>query len=606
MESPAPKTPEQTHALAPAASNPNLRRAFTLPSRIIRPRASTTSPSPASADGIETLFTHTCNKIVSFTIAGTRMQPISSRRQSIDVDADKTGTLPWKSTTERTLTVGALRIYRVTSSNVSFLNSGSLLHTIFPRSQCWCVDAESKFVLRIRQDSYYRIELPCESEEDREKLDEFRAVLDQVLQYEKTPCPFRRRFEVQLPEPVTTPTPRKRAQQPPEKAKKWLFDKTWMPDQGPRPSTPVLGGSDSGSTSSHEDGRSSINTNRREATLESLETADNVTPLKRIPQRTPSLSERAQKFQGARSMTLPVGRGMDFSKMRQQPGPLDGTEDGRKQSTDNISMESSTDSFHTPGQLSPSPPYLDAEVNQTNPWEEELNPRMSRKDQHARGRSRRRRYSEATVRAPSFDPSEEYTSEEYSSEEEDPEEFLTATWVTSLRSKPNPNIAFQPSSAPSTPPLVSDREEDSLPTLDVATPPEHIRMKRLTGASQRRAFSPMPSPHNLFLPTSQGPRKQLTAALIRKTYELVLGPPHHLVTLMLRIAANIKNGAFGFTTYRIRQEASKIPGSWDSDQEWSEDEDDFGIPLRSLRKSTSKRRGASTQRGARGCSSGVD
>ncbi|KAF2787367.1 hypothetical protein K505DRAFT_288097 [Melanomma pulvis-pyrius CBS 109.77] len=565
MSSPASKTPE--HVLAPAASNPNLRRAFTLPSRVLRPRASTTSPSPASADGIETLFTHTCNKIVSFSVTSPRSQPITSRRQSVDVDTDKTGTLPWNSTTERTLAVGALRIYRVTSSNVSFLNSGSLLHTIFPRSQCWCVDAESKFVLRIRQDSYYRIELPCESEEDREKLSEFRAVLDQVLQYEKTPCPFTRRFEVQLPERTKTPPPRKRPQRPPEKAKKWLLDnKTWMPDDGLRPSTPVLEGSDS----NEEDDRSSIQTDRNEAVPESPETPLGVTP-KPEPQRLPSLSERARKFQGMRSMTMPLGMSMGSSHKRQGPAKTEGKEDDRKPSTGVVSLMSSTESFFTAGQPSPSPPYMDAEANLFNPWEEELSPRTIRKDKHKRGRSRHRRISEATLRAPSSDRIEE----------------------------PSPTIGIQPSSAPSTPPLMSDSEEDSPPFLDVPTPPEYVRMKRLTGASQRRAFSPMPHPHNLFLPTTpQGPRKQFTTALIRKTYELVLGPPGHLVALMLRIAAKIKNGAFGFTTYRVRQHGADIPGSWESsddEDEWSED--DFGIPLKNLGGSTLRKRG---------CSSGVD
>jgi hypothetical protein len=478
----------------------------------------------------------------------------------------------------------------VTSSNVSFLNSGSLLHTIFPKSQCWCVDAECTFVLRIRQDSYYRIELPCESDEDREKLGEFREVLAQVLQYEKTPCPFTRGFEVQLPERTKTPPPRKRPQQPPEKAKKWIFDSTWMPDQGPRPVTPVLEGSDSGTASSNEeDVRSSNVTDRSEVVPELPEPLQNITPLKPKPQRMLSLSERAKKFQGMRSLTMPIGRGMDFSIVRKD---LDQAEDiklGRKESTDSTSMMSSTDSFHT-AQPSPPTPYLDAEVDLSNPWEEELSPRVSRKDQRKRGRSRhRRQISETTVRAPSSDGSE-------------------ASPPTPSRLhlglSPMPRIGVHLSSAPSTPPLVSDTEEDCPPSLDVPTPRDNIRLKRLTGASQRRAFSPMPHPHNLFLPaTPQGPRKQFTDAMMRKTMDLVLGPPHHLVTLMLRIAAKIKNGAFGFTTFRIRKPA-KIPCSWDSsdDDDSGDSEDDFGIPLKNLERSRSRLR----QRGDRGCSSGVD
>jgi hypothetical protein len=119
-------------------------------------------------------------------------------------------------------------------------------------------------------------------------------------------------------------------------------------------------------------------------------------------------------------------------------------------------------------------------------------------------------------------------------------------------------------------------------------------MKRLTGASQKRAFSPMPQPQNIFRPQAQGPTKQFTAALIRKTCEIVLGPPAHLVQLMLRIAANISDGVFSFNTYRVPRNAEKIPCSWESsddEDEWPE-EDDFGIPLRTLdsRDSSTHRR----------------
>jgi hypothetical protein len=476
----------------------------------------------------------------------------------------------------------------VTSSNVSFLNSGSLLHTIFPKSQCWCVDAESKFVLRIRQDSYYRIELPCESDEDKEKLGEFREVLAQVLQYEKTPCPFSRRFEVQLPERTKTPPPRKRLQQPPEKAKKWIFDSTWKTDQGPMPSTPVLEGSDSGTASSNEeDVRSSNVTDISEAMPELPEPVQYLTPLKPKPQRMLSLSERAKKFQGMRSMTMPIGRGMDFSIVRQNSDQPEDRENGRKESTDPTSLMSSTDSFHT-AQPSPSTPYLDAEVNLSNPWEDQLSPRASRNDQRKRGRSRhRRQISEATVRAPSSDSSENSP---------------LGTSRLDLGTSPNPKIGIHLSSAPSTPPLVSDTEDDCPPSLGVPTPRDNIRLRRLTGASQRRAFSPIPHPHNLFLPTTPaGPRKQFTDAMMRKTMDLVLGPPHHLVTLMLRIAAKIKNGAFGFTTFRIRQPA-KVSRSWESSDDSSASEDDFGIPLKNMERSRSRLRG----RGGRGCSSGVD
>ena len=178
---------------------------------------------------------------------------------------------------------------------------------------------------------------------------------------------------------------------------------------------------------------------------------------------------------------------------------------------------------------------------------------------------------------------------------EDERETPPVTPTNNVHPSSNPTINVHPSSAPSTPPLVSDSEEDSLepPFLDVPTPPDNTRLKRLTGASQRRAFSPMPHPQNLFCPPAQ-PRKQFTAALVRRTCELILGPPAHLVTLMLSIAARVSNG-FGFNTYRVRHAGEKIPCSWESSEEEDEwEEDDYGIPLGNL-----DREGSALKRRAR-------
>lgn len=71
---------------------------------------------------------------------------------------------------------------------------------ILAKSQCWCVDEEAKFVLKRSHHDFYRIELLYEGHEDRRLASEFGAALDQVLRYEKTPCPFQRGFHIELPE----------------------------------------------------------------------------------------------------------------------------------------------------------------------------------------------------------------------------------------------------------------------------------------------------------------------------------------------------------------------------------------------------------------------
>ncbi|KAF2661695.1 hypothetical protein K491DRAFT_710536 [Lophiostoma macrostomum CBS 122681] len=581
MSSPAASRTAE-HAPPPASSNPGIRRSFTLPAKTTnRPRPS----APASSDGIETLFTHTSTKIVSFNASSPKKTASPSRRRGGDSASDAPNTIPWTSSTERTLAVGVLRIYRVTSSNVSFLNSGNLLHTIFPRSQCWCVDGECEFVLRIRQDSYYRIELPYGSEEDKVKIEDFKNVLSQVLQYERTQCPFARRFEVAVPERPKTP-PRRRTNKPPEKAKKWLFDKTWVPERGPRPTTPVMEGSDSANISSYEeDDRSSINTDATGSVREESPPMIEATPPKATPRKAvpPSVLERVRTFQENRSVSVPTGVGSGHL-----PSVVGAPQEEEKEAqrreqveepVETLSHISSADSFYsieTSTERTPSPPFQDAEAELADPWLSEPEPQPERGEK--RGRERHRRgISEVTVRAPSSEPTED---------------SLPHTPTTAEHQTTTPTIDVHASSPPSTPPLISDSEEDSVesPMLDIRTPPDAIRMKRLTGASQRRAFSPMPHPQNIFRPQARVPGKQFTAALVRKTCELLLGPPAHLVTIMLNIAAKISDGVFGFNTYRVRQSGEKIPCSWESSDEDEWEEDDFGIPLGNLEGSTLRRR----------------
>jgi hypothetical protein len=244
-----------------------------------------------------------------------------------------------------------------------------------------------------------------------------------------------------------------------------------------------------------------------------------------------------------------------------------------RQISDAWSLASSADSFYsldTATPRSPSPKFLDAEAELLNPWADAF----AKQQDDQRGRSaHRRQISEITVRASS-------------SEGTDPSAPVTPTapYYSKL-----PTSNLRPSSAPCTPPLISDSDDDSIgrTSLDIHTPPDALRMKRLTGASQKRAFSPMPPAQNLFCPPKHNPGRDFTNALVRKTCEIVLGPPAHLVTIMLRIATSISNG-FSFSTYRVR--AEKIPCSWESDDEadWA-DEDDFGIPLSNIREPALRR-----------------
>ncbi|KAH6677481.1 inheritance of peroxisomes protein 1-domain-containing protein [Halenospora varia] len=178
-------------------SSPVLKRSFSLP-----PSRSASSPDPQ----VEVLFNLPSVRIVAFTTSASPLRPGSNNGSPIVEDAP--GTLPWVSRFERTIAIGPLRIYRAPGS-VAFLNCANALQPILPKSQCWCVDGDSKFVLQIRRPQYWRIEVPNKDLDEKQRVEELKEVLSKVLLFEKTPCPFQRHFTVQLPEAPQTPVKKK-------------------------------------------------------------------------------------------------------------------------------------------------------------------------------------------------------------------------------------------------------------------------------------------------------------------------------------------------------------------------------------------------------------
>lgn len=60
-------------------------------------------------------------------------------------------------------------------------------------------------MLQIRKPQYWRIELPVADPEDAARAVFLREILDKVLLFEKTRCPFKRSFTVRIPEPPEVP-----------------------------------------------------------------------------------------------------------------------------------------------------------------------------------------------------------------------------------------------------------------------------------------------------------------------------------------------------------------------------------------------------------------
>lgn len=184
----------------------SIRRSVTLPTKLI-PQ---TQRAPNLGENV--VFYHPSAKIVHFAPKALFPIPTSSTPTDFDYPVDTIETLPWRSATERTVATAPLRLEKVHGLTV-FLKCGNVVHAILKNSQCWCVDGVSKFVLRIRPLTYYRIEIPFDSEDDKGLVEQLKAALPTVLRYEVTPCPFKRAFTVELPEEATAPR-RKRAWQP--------------------------------------------------------------------------------------------------------------------------------------------------------------------------------------------------------------------------------------------------------------------------------------------------------------------------------------------------------------------------------------------------------
>ncbi|KAI0458987.1 inheritance of peroxisomes protein 1-domain-containing protein [Xylaria acuta] len=186
-----------------APDTPRPRRVMTapVPASTSSQQSTPSSPSQPAAsesdDLVETLYSHPSVRIISFT---------SSRRgftTSLPENDVPPGSLPPSSRLERTIAVGAFRIYRAPGS-VAFLSCGSALQPILPKSQCWCINEDnSRFVLQIRRPQYWRIEVPVTDPDDAHRAVLLRDVFDKILLFEKTECPFERSFIVELPDPET-------------------------------------------------------------------------------------------------------------------------------------------------------------------------------------------------------------------------------------------------------------------------------------------------------------------------------------------------------------------------------------------------------------------
>ncbi|KAF1810833.1 hypothetical protein P152DRAFT_475289 [Eremomyces bilateralis CBS 781.70] len=542
-----PSTPSSTppRFSYPGIPGPGVRRSFTAPTNgSLRP-CTTGSPhaeSNTSQGDVEVITTYGDAKIVKF---GNIARLGSSRG-----NPDPAGTLPWTSATERTQAAGPLSIYRVKSSGVCFLNSGKFLLSIFPRSQFWCVDGESIFVMPMR-DEYYRIELSVKSEEDKAGVEEFKTKIGTVLLYEKTPCPFKRRFHVELPDQPQTPARKKRIGNPDKKAKRWTLDRVWKPEDGSAlDRTDDSSGHSSETTPSVEDeeedeSKSEGAANRVDSVLGDSPSSRQITEM-----RSPETTESSRPFRhpirslSDRSITVPPMLQLqqtrftrsDVQASEPTPVPSQPIPTPAEPSCDpETASLSSVDSFYSTSENDATLSFLEPPA-----LEDLADPDTPRQASH------RRDDFETTV---------------ISSENSD---IFSPTRFSEDNAIPSP--PFSP--GPDLPPAFRTTSTAPTSTSTAIYP------------SLRRAHSPLPHPSNLAVPThtpstlgtliGAGIAGKLTRGLLR----LIIGPPAGLVTLMVRVARRIMEGTAEWGVVDTRDIFSEVDGQVGGWQSGEEDEDE--------------------------------
>lgn len=506
---------------------------------------------------------------------------------------------------------------------MAFLNCGSALQPILPKSQCWCVDEQSsRFILQIRRPQYWRIELPVADNEDIRLALELKVVLDKVLQFEKTECPFRRSFTVELPERPQVPV-KKRPWTPPVRQSlptlpssvttgEVNLDRHHVEEEAPCETMQV-------ETEVPADGRD-IATINIVAYDESMnETAplsvreDQPVVERKVVTAILGLEETLQKeklaklkevslrpagFQASRSVTAPSLLTLTVEPTVPEAVPPEKALTPETQ-TAPVDLSHSLETYSPLTPLPPSPPLtaasspqvLDALKNElpiakTRPTTAPdttatpITPATSTGDFSEVHLIK----DEQTLDNKIIHRDEVSIALNIPATVESVNQEPVATQEIKLPSSGTDNVltdmtVLVSSSTTSGANLTSDSA--------VTTRRPHMRHRATTSSSiapNRTGGLPrLASAANLFssyrnqsntqsqlVPSTLSLVKRLPMAIIHKTIEILLSPPSHLVDLMLKVAARITAGEWRGYIYGFSDQGERIPVRWD----WSDEDDD--------------------------------
>lgn len=451
------------------------RRSATLPPKLsLQKQRSSDSLRPSADD----LFFHPCAKVVHFAPRALAPIPSSTAPSDFDYPVDTIETLPWRSPSERTVAFAPLRLQKVHGLTV-FLKCGGVVHAILKNSQCWCVDGESTFVLRIRPLTYYRIELPSSTENNENYVLQLKDVLPRILRYEITPCPFKRGFTVEIP----------------LEAKIKKRRKAWRP-KGRRESAPASTTSQ-GPSPKDEEGCKGISVMKRGSACTVLETIPDENQLLPPTSAPEGWNVPRRSVTDTQSFQTLLAR-FDNTKAESQVDP-------------DTSYSSSVDSFHSMNDYMR--PESRAHSTSTSPSSVDHN----ELDQH-------------------YEAGKFFKDVDYS----DNRPSINYSDGSLCQAPQSPTTRRNPESKPLEIPATSTEKPSGLSPIEANKDSMSREFRRRAKASTERQTSPMPPPSALR--RSDSSRKNDAKSIVQKTCTVVLVPSVQLLIILIHIAAQLVIG----------------------------------------------------------------
>jgi hypothetical protein len=403
----------------------------------------------------------------------------------------------------------------------------------------------------------YRIELPSTTEEEKRQVEELKEVLGKILLYEKTPCPFRRGFTIDLPEEQETTPPRRRTIVPMSKAKKWEMKDIWRREgEEHRPSRSQMN-----SPEDSEDEQ--VPLEKQDEEQESFE-KENISISSGLDQPEEEAEHNTQRD------TKPPIRPRDMNSTTSRSSAAPTTDLEKLPDLEELALEEEAEGHQPPQEIALELPT----------------------DDRSRASSIRSFYTSLDI--PVADPPSP------DSDYHDPTNTIPL-YTHIITKVPSPDSTHSRDVSEVTITSLSSPTETISTPISASHPPSlssNSTSSPATDASTASYKRPQPRTRTSMHTTNRSTsltyatraRTNLNSSLISRTFSLLSGPPSGLVSVMMTIASRIANGALSSPDNTsagaaYRYDLKGLPGRWeDSEEEREFDHSDENSEAYALRR----------------------